>query len=141
MAEMLVALPFLCLFVAGIVQFAVIFLCDVRFEHACGEASRQYAAGIIQRDSMAPVIRENLGSFQRHFDLDSLTVSIQEPSSTAGEKLDEVRSKLSYIPFTLNYDGYEWSVGIRVHPPAFFRLIFPQGLPLHTVMQVFRYPR
>ena len=141
LTEMVLSLPILLLFTAGIVQLAVLFLSDVQFEHSCGEAARLYAAGVIDEDSMAHQIYANLGHFQRYFDPDSLSVSIQEPRSTAAAALDRARSAISFIPFTINYEGYEWRVGIRCIPPFFFKVLMPQGVAFHTVMQVYRYKR
>ncbi len=138
--EMLIALPLLCLFSAGIIQFAILFLSYVQFEHACGEAARQYAAGIIGKDSLEPEIENNLGYFRGYFDLYSLTATIQQPQSAPDRVLNNVRNIVSKIPGGLTYDGYEWSVNINCRPPFFFAAIFTGGIPFHTVMQVYRYP-
>jgi Flp pilus assembly protein TadG len=140
LTEMVIALPALCLFAAGIIQFAILFLSYVQFEHACGEAARQYAAGMINKDSIEIKIEDNLGHFRNFFDLYSLTATIQPPQSTPDSVLNDFRNIVSKIPFGLTYDGYEWSVDINCRPPFFFALIFPGGIPFHTVMQVYRYP-
>ena len=141
LAEMLISIPVLFLFAAGIIQFAILFLSYVQFEHACGEAARQYSANLIDKDSLGPQIEENLGPLQRYLDLDSLRVTAQGPRSTTGQVLEKVRSFLSAIPFALKYEGSEWSIDINCRPPFFFAVIFPRGVPFHTVMQVYRYPR
>lgn len=141
MSEMVIAIPLLFLFMAGIIQFAILFLSYVQFEHACGESARQYVAGIMDENSLSNKIYENLGYFQSFFDKDSLSVIIQEPKSTASEALDNVRSAIQFIPFSIKYEGYEWSINIRCRPPFFTKILFPDGIPLHTVMQVYRYPK
>ncbi len=141
LAEMVLSIPLLFLLIAGIAQFAVLFLCYVQFEHACGEAARQYTARIVEKDSLGPAITDNLGYLGRYFDLASLSVKIQEPGGTADEVLDNVRNAISLIPFTINYDGAEWAVDINARPPFCFRPLFPHGIPFHTVLQVYRYPQ
>jgi hypothetical protein len=141
MTEMIIVIPILSLLMAGIIQFAILFLSYVQFEHACGESARQYAAGMIDENSLNNVIFDNLGHFKIYFDEDSLTVTRQEPKSTAGAVLDETMAAIRFIPFVTNYEGYEWSINIRCKPPFFARILFPDGLPLHTVMQVYRYTK
>lgn len=141
LAEMVLAIPILFLFVAGISQFAIIFLCYVQFEHACSEAARQYAAHIVEKDSLGPAITDNLGYLSRYFDLHSLTVQIQEPRGTADEALDKITNAVSLIPFSIKYGGYEWAIDIKARPPFCFKPLFPHGIPFHTVMQVYRYPK
>jgi len=141
MIEAVLAIPILFLFAAGIILFTILFTSRVQFEHSFGEAARQYAAGLIDKDSLGPKIHENLGSFQRYFDNNSLTVTTQTPRSMASSALDQTRNAIHFIPLTLNYDGYEWAVDIKCTPPFFFATFFPAGIPFHTVMQVYRYPR
>ncbi len=141
LVEMVLAIPVLFLFIAGITQFAVLFLCYVQFEHACGEAARQYSAHIVEKDSLGPAIRKNLGYLGRYFDLASLSVKIQEPGNTAAEALDKVRKTIFLIPFAIKYDGSEWAIGINARPPFCFGPLFPRGIPFHTVLQVYRYPQ
>src|SRR5258708_14934152 len=141
MSEMVIAIPVLFLFMAGIIQFSILFLSYVQFEHACGESARQYAAGIMDENSLGDKIYENLGRFQNFFDKSTLFVSIQEPRSTAGEVLDKTRDAIRFIPFTINYEGHEWSIHIRCKPPFFSKVLFPNGIPLPTAMQVYRYSK
>ena len=138
--ETLLSIPLLFLFAAGIVQFSILFLSYVQFEHACGEAARQYAAGIVEKTSMEKSILENLGSFRRYFDPQSLTAAIQEPRSKAASALVLVRSAAGIIPGVLRYDGAEWIFKIRCRPPFFFALLFPKGILFETTLQIFRYP-
>ncbi len=140
LVEIILALPILLLFVAGISQLAVTFLCYVQFEHACGEAARQYAAGTINKDALGSRIANNLGNLSGYFDIGSLDIRIQTPSNNAEKALDKVRHSISYFPFVPHYEGYEWSISIKVHPPFLFKLIFPNGITFRTVMQVYRYP-
>lgn len=141
MAEMLICVPILFLLVAGIVQFSILFASRVQFEHSCGEAARQYCAGLIDKDSLGPKIYENLDFFQKYFDPKSLTVTLQQPQSTADSTMDDARNAINFIPFIPNYDGYEWAVDIKCVPPFFLKLLFPSGINFYTVMQVYRYPR
>jgi len=139
LTEMLISLPVLCLFVAGILQFTILFLSYVQFEHACGEAAREYAAGLIDKDSLKPKIKENLGMLQRYFDPGSLRVADQEPISKANLALDKVRNAISAFPFLINYEGCEWSISIYCKPPFIFSSIFPHGILFQSVLQVYRY--
>ncbi len=140
MVEMLICIPILFLFLAWIVQFFILFESRVQFEHSCGEAARQYCRGLIDKDSLGPKIYENLGSVQKYFDPQTITVTIQQPSSTADSAIDKVRNAVRFIPFTLNYDGYEWAVDANCAPPFFLKIIFPSGITFHSIMQVYRYP-
>jgi hypothetical protein len=140
MAEMLICLPILFLFLVGLVQFSILLAARVQFEHSCGEAARQYCAGLVDKDSLGPSIYKNMGYFQKYFDYNSLTVTTQQPQSTADSKMDEVRNAIRFIPFTINYDGCEWAIDINCTPPFFFEIVFPNGIAFHTIMQVYRYP-
>ena len=141
LTEMLLSLPILFIFAAGIIQFAILFLSYVQFEHSCGEAARQYCANLINKDSLSPKIYENLGFFQTYFDRQSLTVTTQQPRSTAAAALERARKAIQHIPFTVNYEGYEWAVDVKCKPPVFFKVLFPNGVNFHTVMQTYRYKR
>jgi len=140
LAEMLISIPLLFLFAAGIIQFAVLFLADIQFEHACGEACRLYCANILSGDSLEGEIWTDLGSWNRYFDRDSLNVSARPPRSTADSTLAMVRSAVHFIPFLGVYEGNEWKIQIRCHPPLFFAFLFPHGVVLKTAMQAYRYP-
>lgn len=143
MAEMVIAIPLLLLLAAGMVQFAILFLSSVQFEHACGEAGRLYAAGIVNKRSLQPRIVEGLGGYRRFFDLDSLQVSTEFPSSKTASVLQKTHDALTSIPavqWGFDYDGAKWRVSIRCKPPFLFKPLFPEGIPLTTTFQVYRYP-
>ena len=140
LSELILAIPLLFLFAAGIIQFSIVFLSYVQFEHACGEAAREYAAGIVGKDSLTPGIIDNLGYFTRYFDLSTLSVEPRAPGSAASNAFENVRRSIGIIPHTLNFDGAEWNIKIRCRPPYFFTVLFPQGLPFKTILQVYRYP-
>ncbi len=141
LAEMIISIPVLFLFAAAIIQFSVLFLSFVQFEHACGEGAREYAAGLCSKTSLAPVVFENLGSFKRFFDPKSIQAALQDPKSNAAGALDKLRGGLGVIPFLVNYDGAEWSISARCRPPFLFHIIFPDGILFHTLQQVYRYPK
>ena len=140
LTEMLLAIPLLFLFTAGLVQFSALFLSYVQFEHACGEAARIFAAGRINKNSLDSKIIENLGSHKGFFDISSLEVKIQDPQSDFSGLLEKIRGSLSFIPFTLNYGGAEWRAKIKFHPPFLAQTLFPDGIPFQTTFQVHRYP-
>lgn len=143
LAEMVVAIPLLLLLAAGMAQFTILFLSYVQFEHACGEAGRSYAAGIVPKEDLKPRIVEGLGRYRRFFDLDSMQVTTKAPSSKTAAVLDKTRNALGSIPivqWASNYDGAKWLVSVRFHPPIFFKFIFPDGVPFTAAFQVYRYP-
>lgn len=141
LSEMILSIPLLFLFAAGIFQFGILFLSQVQFEHACGEATRLYAAGLTDKDHLGPRIQENLGAFRSYFDMSTLRVQPQRPRSPAAALADNVQSGLSMIPFVSKIEGCEWSVQVQCKPPFLFSIIFPKGVPFHTTLQVHRYPR
>ena len=152
LSEMLVALPLLLLMSAGMVQFGFLFLTYVQFDHACGEAARLYAAGIIDKDSMGPMILDQAGYFRRFLEQDSLRVSAQEPRSVGNAILGPVSGFVSTLnavanslplsgkaKFDAKYEGWLWTIDVRCAPPAFFRFLFPNGVPFHSTLQVYRF--
>lgn len=139
LVEMFISTSVLFLLAAGIVQFSILFLSRVQFEHSCSEAARQYCAGLIDKNSLPSAIYENLGPFQKYFDSESLTVSVRQPRATAGALMDKVRSAIHFIPLTLNYDGAEWVVEIKCVPPFLLKILFSNGVTFHSVMQAYRY--
>lgn len=139
-AELALCIPLLFFFAAGLIQFTIIFLSYVQFEHACGEAARQYAAGIVEKNAIEPCLLDNLGYFRRFFDPSSLKAQLQKPLSPAANVLENTKRFIGAIPLTLNYDGAEWKVVIRCTPPFFFGPLFPKGIPFETTFQVYRYP-
>ena len=152
MAEMVVALPLLLLLSAGMVQFGFLFLTYVQFEHACGEAARLYAAGIIDKDSLGPMILDRAGYFGRFLERDSLRVSAQEPRSVGNAVLGPVSRFLGTLhsianslplsgkaKFKAEYEGCLWTIDVRCVPPAFFKFIFPNGVPFRSTLQVYRF--
>ncbi len=142
LAEMIISIPLLFLLAAGMIQFTLLFLSYIQFEHACGEAARQYSAGMISKGSLGPQITRELGNYSRFFDIDSLSVAILSPSSPTGT-LDETRNSMGNIPavqWGFNYDGAKWKVSVQFKSPLFFKLIFPRGVPFSTTLQVYRYP-
>lgn len=141
LSETILSIPLLFLFAAGIFQFAILFLSQVQFEHACGEAARFYAAGLTSKDFLGPRIRENLGAFRPYFDMSTLRVQPQRPRSAAAALADKVQNGLSMIPFVSKIEGCEWSIQVQCKPPFLFSTLFPKGIPFHTTLQVYRYPR
>ena len=143
LAEMIVSIPLLFLLAAGMIQFALLFLSYVQFEHACGETARQYAAGSIIKGSLGPQITRELGTYRRFFDLDSLSVATIEPSSPTGPILEKTKNAMGTVPMVkwgFNYDGAKWRVTVQFRAPLFFKLIFPRGVSFSAILQVYRYP-
>jgi len=143
LVEMIVAIPLLFLLAAGMIQFTLLFLAYVQFEHACGEAARQYAAGVISKGSLRPQITRELGTYSRYFDIDSLSVTVAVPGTSTASNAEKTRNAMGNIPMVhrgSNYDGAKWKVRARFRPPFFFKLIFPDGVPFSATLQVYRYP-
>ena len=139
LTEFLIVVPILCLFAAGILQFAILFLADIQFEHACGETARRYCAKQVDENSFEGEIWMELGAWGRYFDRSSLRVSTQPPSSAAHAILNTVQTSMRFIPFLKGYEGAQWKVQIRCRPPLFFAVLFPRGVPLNTELQAYRY--
>ena len=152
LAEMVLSIPVLFIFAAAIFQFALLFLSYVQFEHACGEAAREFAAGLVEKDALGPEIISNLGRFQRFFIQDSLNLSVRQPHSiavSAVSRVSNIVSRLNNVArsfrstknmnFSTSYEGFLWNVDIKFKPPAFFRLLFPAGIDFRTTMETYRY--
>jgi Flp pilus assembly protein TadG len=152
MTEMLVAIPLLFLLAAGIIQFSVLFLTYVGFEHACGESAREYCAGMVGQDALGPSILRNTGYFARFLDPGSLNIMTQKPGSVAVSALNAVSGltgslnavartipALPTVDFSGKYEGCLWRVSVCCRPPAFFGLLFPRGIVLRTTLQAYRY--
>jgi hypothetical protein len=140
LAEMVMVIPLLCLFAAGILQFSLLFLSYVQFEHACGEAAREYAAHLTDKNAIGTRITTHLGRWGRYFDQNSLKVTPHNPESALGKTAEITRKILTAIPLTMSYSEAEWMITIHFRPPYLFAPLFPNGIPFHTVMQVCRYP-
>lgn len=149
MAEMVLSIPVLFLFAAAVFQFALLFLSYIQFEHACGEAGREFAAGLVEKDGFGPEIIGNLGSFQLFFVQNSLNITVDQPHSMASSAFSDVSNIVGSLnsaahtfhlsSLSAKYEGYFWTVAIKFKPPAFFRLLFPDGIDLKTSMEIYRY--
>ena len=65
------------------------------------------------------------------------------PASATAAISEKTRNAMGNIPMVhwgFNYDGAKWKIRIRFRPPFFFKLIFPEGVPFSTTLQVYRYP-
>ncbi len=149
MAEMLLSIPILFLFMAGIIQFSILFLAKTQFEHACGEAAREYSAGIINRTEVKREIWENLGSYQEKFDQNDIKISESRPSSP----IDRLQSTFGtfLIPLThalrnlgvdtpFSFGGYKWEVTANCEIAPYFQALFPKGVIFKSQFAVVRYP-
>jgi hypothetical protein len=150
MVEMVLSTPLLFLMIAGMVQFTLLFLAKVQFEHACGVAARQYASGIVNNDSMQNEIWNNLGGYQIYFEKNSIQLVSERPSSPAGNFVSRFGrwiSPLSRIlrnigvdtPFS--YGGFKWQVTARCKIFSSFGVLFGRGITFKTQLAVIRFPK
>jgi hypothetical protein len=141
-SEMIIAVPLLLLLAAGAIQFSLIFQAKVQFDHACGEAARQYAAGLLRTDyAFKSVIWANLNPRQNYFIRDSIDVSVAKTSAYRDKLLSGSGQFLKPVTKSvMDYDGEKWTVIIRSNPPPFFGLIFPKGVPFSSTLAVLRHP-
>jgi hypothetical protein len=149
MSEMLLGIPILFLFMAGMVQFTLLFLAKIQFEHACGVAAREYSAGLVDHNHLKNEIWENLGNYQSYFEQNNIRVLAGSPSSP----IDQVMSRLGgfLTPLThvlhgigvdspFNYGGYQWEITAHCEITPFFEPLFRQGVNFKTKLAVLRYP-
>lgn len=150
LAEMVLSIPLLFLMIAGMVQFSLLFLARAQFEHACGEAARQYASGLINNDSLKNEIWDNLGAYQNFFEKNSIQLTSDSPSSPIdrvasrfGRWLSPLSQALRNVgvdtPFS--YGGFKWQVTAKCKISSFFVLIFGQGVVFKTQLAVIRFPK
>jgi hypothetical protein len=149
MTEMLLSIPILFLFIAGMVQFAFLFLAKTQFEHACGEAAREYSAGLIGPDRLKNEIWENLGSYQSYFDQNDIKVLAGTPSSPIEQLMSRLGGFLTPLTHVLrrigvdspfSYGGYKWKITARCEITPLFEPLFRQGVVFDTQLAVLRYP-
>lgn len=151
MVEMLVALPALLLLAAAAVQFSILFLAKVQFEHACGEAARKYSAGLLTESSLPSGIWNSLGQTQSavlqgsiHLSQVPKDVSFFEKTGLPSGSKGILRSigETIRIPMTtlLDYGGGTWTAEALLKPPPFFRLLFANGVPIRTQFAILRHP-
>ena len=147
LVEFVLAAPLLILLIIGMFQFSILFLARVQFEHACGEAGREYAAGLVSQASISDVIWKNFGNYQIFFNRDSLQLSQQKASSpfgsassALGQTLQGLTSIMRSVPAggsVLNYEGPQWTVVIRTAASP----LFTNGITFQTQFSVLRHPR
>jgi hypothetical protein len=149
MTEMLLCLPLLMLFAAAMVQFTILFLAHVQFEHACGQAAREYSAGSISPEQVPDSVWEHLEGYQAFFVKGSLALESRAP----GSSLEELHSRLGGFlrPFQnvlrslglaspFGYGEFHRVVRIRCRPFRFFTRLFGQDLLFRTEFAVLRFP-
>jgi hypothetical protein len=150
MVEMILSIPLLFLMIAGMIQFTLLFLAKVQFEHACGVAARQYASGIASDASMKNEIWNNLGGYQVYFDKYSIQLVSEKPSSPIGNFISRFGRWLS--PFTrilrnigadtpFSYGGFKWQVTAKCKMFSSFGVLFGRGITFRTQLAVIRYPK
>jgi len=145
LTEMVLAIPLLFLMTAGMIQFSLFFLAKTTFEHACGQAARNFAAGNLDTDSFSSQIWENLAADQRLFNHSSLVVTQTSAQSLiANSFLNQTGSLGSFISkikdSLLNYNGYKWIISIQYNSLPLFGIIFPNGIAVKTELAVLKYP-
>jgi hypothetical protein len=149
MPEMLLSIPLLFLFMAGMVQFTFLFLAKTQFEHACGQAAREYSAGLIGPDHLKKNIWENLGNYQSDFDQNEIVILTGSPSSPVDRLMSHFGGFLTPLSHVLrdigvdspfSYGGYEWEITARCEITPFFEPLFSHGVVFKTQLAVLRYP-
>jgi hypothetical protein len=147
--EMILSIPLLFLLMAGMVQFTLLFLAKTQFEHACGEAAREYSAGLINPDRVKNEIWENLGNFRSYFNQNDIQVSAGSPSSPVDQLKSHFGGFLTPLSHVLrdvgvdspfSYGGYTWEITARYEMTPFFEPLFRQGVIFKTKLAVLRYP-
>ena len=145
LTEMLLVIPMLFLMTAGMVQFAFLFMAKTSFEHACGQAARDYAGQKIDPTIFSDDIWRNLGTEQRFFNKETL-LAVPSPTSSLvaqtflgnidilGPLISKIKSSL------LNYSGKKWTVVIFFKSAPFFGVVFPAGIPFQTELAILKYP-
>jgi hypothetical protein len=150
LAEMVLATPLLFLMIAGMVQFTLLFLAKVQFEHACGVAARQFASGTVNSGSMQNEIWNNLGGYQIYFEKDSIQLVSGHPSSPIGNFFSRFGRWLSPLTRILrnigvdtpfSYGGFKWQVTARCKTFSFFGILFGRGTTFKTQLAVIRFPK
>jgi len=152
MAEMLLALPFILLMAGGTIHFTLLFLAKVQFEHACGEAARKYASGMLAPEGFPEAVGQGLDPFKGFFVPGSITVHdlLQNTYPNIGKKaspeeaLRKVRPpRTAYPSFStpLDYGGWHWKVKAKVLIPCSFPFLFQEGLTLSTELSILRHPK
>lgn len=143
MAEMILCLPLLFLFVAGMVQFSLLFSSKVHFEYACGETARAYNLGQISSDGFSDSLWENLGSYQSRFEKSSIQVGVKETQSLLGNDTTEKLGIIGkYVKGSLfNYEGQEWIIKVNYKAVPLFGILFPTGIPFITQLAVLKHPQ
>ena len=145
LAEMMLALPLLLLLAAGTVQLSLLISAKTSFEHACGQAARQYAAGASSPFDFTQAIWTALGPDQRFFEQTTLRIIPSPTSSVAGQSfLDNAGFLGGFISkvksFLLNYSGQKWVVVINYKTKPLFSALFSQDIPFQTELGVLKYP-
>jgi hypothetical protein len=149
MPEMILGIPLLFLFMAGMVQFTLLFQAKTQFEHACGEAAREYSAGLIDPDRLKNEIWENLGNFRSYFNQNDIKISTGSPTSPIGRLMSHFGGFLTPLSHVLHdvgvdnpfsYGGYAWEITARCEMTPFFEPLFRQGVIFKTQLAVLRYP-
>ena len=153
MVEMVLAITITFLMLAGVIQLSILFEARVQFDHACGEAARQYDTRSINTDEeFQTEIWDNLGYFKQFFDKSSIQVTAEEPTDALSSWMATNQKGLGFLDdifsmagkaknLIFNYSGRKWTVTINCNPPVFFALLFPNGVPFQTQLAVLRYPK
>lgn len=145
LTEMLITIPLLFLMAAGMVQFMLFFMAKTTFEHACGQAARNFAGGNLEPEAFPGQIWKNLAEDQRFFNHSSLLVTQASTQTIAANIfLNQTGILGSFITkikdYFLNYNGYKWIVSIRYNSLPLFGVVFPNGITVKTELAVLKYP-
>jgi hypothetical protein len=152
MAETLIILPLLLLLSAGAFQFSLAFLAKVRFEHACGEAAREYAAGLLQEKEITKGVIDRLGAWASFFVPGSIHARAQSagsrglPSPPNGPgplgRSGPIRQGIQApIPLLMDYKGQSWQVQARIRPNLLFIPVFKDARILRARFFIARHPK
>lgn len=148
--EMLLALPLLLLLAAGLFQTALLFLNDIQFENACGQAAREWADGGLADGKIADAVWDDLGPYQKYFQQGSIQVQSQpiQPKGTVDSIVQACRQGLTDIPVLgqcvqgvlFNYTQGSWRITAKFRSRPLLGLLFPDGIPLTSSVCIIRHP-
>lgn len=143
MPELLLILPLLLLLAAATAQFTVLFLTQIRFEQACHQAARRYAAGLTGRAGMDRVILERMGPYRRFLREDSVLVRPSGLSTPSPGDLGDAAAAFLRLPprLLLDQGGGPWTAQAVTNPPFLFHPLFREGIPFRTRFYILRHPR
>jgi hypothetical protein len=149
MVEMVLSIPLLFLMIIGMIQFTLLFLAKVQFEHACGVAAREFASGTVNNGQIKTEVWNNLGAYQIYFEKNSIQLVSEKPSSPIGNFVSRFGRWLSPLTRILrnigvdtpfSYGGFKWQVTAKCKIFSWFGVLLGRGVNFKTQFAVMRFP-